>query len=207
MGKQDGCVFMSKKRESTRNAIINAFIVLLYEKGKVSAISVKDIIAKAFISRSTFYTYFDNIDDVTAAMAQHYGEELGDILRDHTPVSENITGYHALYYRLLDFVKQHQTIASAILLNYSNAAVTKAIQGPMCEAFLELYRPAHMSASELQLQYTAQYWTYGVYGFLKEWVQENCEPDTEEMSLILMNAVITSQDFLQDVPETEQVFL
>ena len=64
MGKQDGCVFMSKKRESTRNAIINAFIVLLYEKGKVSAISVKDIIAKAFISRSTFYTYFDNIDDV-----------------------------------------------------------------------------------------------------------------------------------------------
>ncbi len=187
---------MSRKRESTRNAIINAFIILLYEKGEVRSISVKDVIERSHISRSTFYAYFDNIDEVTAAMAKHYGDDLGQILVDPTPVREGITGYRALYYRLLNFVKNHQTISSAILLNYSNAGVTKAIQGPMCEAFLELYRPAHHTASETLLKYVAQYWTYGIYGFIKEWLRNDCSPGVDEMYLVLDKAVSTSTDFM-----------
>lgn len=66
----------------------------------------------------------------------------------------------------------------------------------MCEAFLELYRPAHHTASETLLKYVAQYWTYGIYGFIKEWLRNDCSPGVDEMYLVLDKAVSTSTDFM-----------
>lgn len=51
-----------KKRELTRNKIVNSFIEVSKEKG-VEGVTVSDIIKKAQINRSTFYRHYtDKID-------------------------------------------------------------------------------------------------------------------------------------------------
>lgn len=90
---------MPTKREATKKAIINAFTTLAYEQEDVKTISVKSIIDRAQISRSTFYAYFDNIGDITAEMAKLYGQDISAEMKKNTYINEDINGYRGLYYR------------------------------------------------------------------------------------------------------------
>lgn len=187
---------MSNKRESTKKAIINAFTILTYEKEDIRSISVKDIIERAQISRSTFYAYFDNVEDVTAEMARIYGQEFGEEMTKISPVTSEIRGYRCVYYRLLHYVKEHQKIAQAILLNYSNSEVTEAISEPILKTMYTMLRQTHMDVDERTLRYAATYWGYGIYGFMKKWLKNDCKPDVEEMSKIMDDAISDTANFI-----------
>ncbi len=54
---------MSAKREKTRQRIIDAFMELAYTKG-IDGVYVKDICQKAGINRSTFYEYYNYLDEL-----------------------------------------------------------------------------------------------------------------------------------------------
>ena len=187
---------MPTKREATKKAIINAFTTLAYEQEDVKTISVKSIIDRAQISRSTFYAYFDNIGDITAEMAKLYGQDLRAEMKKNTYINEDINGYRGLYYRLLTYIKDHRKIAETILLNYSNSEVTEAISQPVLETMYGMLRKTHMDVDKRTLQYAATKWGYGFYGSMKMWLKDGCQPEIEEMSAILEEAASFTNDFI-----------
>ncbi len=48
----------------SKKSIKKAFAEILYEKQNINKVTVKEIIERADISKSTFYAHFDNIDDL-----------------------------------------------------------------------------------------------------------------------------------------------
>ena len=54
---------MDRRQARTRQAIIDAFVTLLY-KSSYEKISVKEIIDTANVGRSTFYSHFETKDDL-----------------------------------------------------------------------------------------------------------------------------------------------
>ena len=66
---------MDRRQKRTRQAVFNAFTGLLEEK-PYAAISVQDIIDRADIGRSTFYSHFETKDDLLKALSTEIFEHV-----------------------------------------------------------------------------------------------------------------------------------
>ncbi len=60
---------MDRRQSKTRKAVFNAFVELLTEKG-YSNTTIQDIISRADIGRSTFYSHFQTKDDLLNALCE-----------------------------------------------------------------------------------------------------------------------------------------
>ena len=72
---KDKCKLRTRKKEHTRNTIIDEAIKLFNEK-PYDDVLLEDIADAAFISRQTLYNYFNNKEDIHYAVGHKiYGEE------------------------------------------------------------------------------------------------------------------------------------
>src|SRR5699024_3243482 len=96
---------LDRRQQKTRNAIFNAFSELLKNKN-FNNITVQEIIDKANIGRSTFYSHFETKDDLLKEMCTDifthiFSDELKmekthDFSRDNNGLQQKIT--HILYH-------------------------------------------------------------------------------------------------------------
>ncbi len=96
---------LDRRKKKTRQAVYNAFIELL-EKKTYSSISVQDIIDKADIGRSTFYSHFETKDDLIKVLCTEIfdhvfsedlcGEQTHDFSKEERGLEVEIT--HILYH-------------------------------------------------------------------------------------------------------------
>ena len=78
-GKRDSSQAKDRRSERTRQALLEAFVSLLFQR-KYSQIRVSDIIDHAKVARSTFYDHFTSKDDIlTHSMASMYAT-LADVV-------------------------------------------------------------------------------------------------------------------------------
>ena len=182
--------------EQTRQSILDAFCELVCEKENFGGIGVKEIIDRAGISRSTFYSHFNNINDLVEEICRAYADGFCDAMSCYGRGSDIRNGYQDLYFHILQYVSDNQPIATTMLLNFSNSEITEANSYPVREKMYQMLRVTHMDMEESTLRYAATFWGHGIYGFLKEWLKNDCRPGAAEMSKIMVAAIGTSTDFL-----------
>ena len=61
-----------KNARLAKELLKNAYAELVYETKDTSKVSVKDIIEKSTVSKSTFYTHYNNIDELVADIASDF---------------------------------------------------------------------------------------------------------------------------------------
>lgn len=61
-----------KNAEQSKELLKNAFAELVYEKKDIFKVSVKEIIEKSTVSKSTFYTHYKNINDLVADITEDF---------------------------------------------------------------------------------------------------------------------------------------
>ena len=90
---------LNSSSRKTKKAITEAFAELMHEKCELSNITVKELAARADITRSSFYTHYDNIYEVagdiqneTMEMLQKNIEDLKNI-DDFNHCIDDITNY------------------------------------------------------------------------------------------------------------------
>ena len=76
---------MDRRQEKTRKAVFRAFTELLEEKS-YAALTVQEIIDRADIGRSTFYSHFETKDDLLRAMCTEIFEHVfsSDLKKENT---------------------------------------------------------------------------------------------------------------------------
>ena len=90
------------KITSAQQALHEGLIILLNTK-KINQISIKELTQTSNVARSTFYAYYDNIDNLLEEIENTFIEKLNTLdksIRD--PATNNFT----YFYEVLSYVKK-----------------------------------------------------------------------------------------------------
>lgn len=95
----------------TRENIKKSFALLLEEKKDLNKITVTDLVNKALITRSSFYTHYENIYDV----AKEISDEALDMLVNNINELQNLDSINLYFDELFFYLKNNSEIYKMIL--------------------------------------------------------------------------------------------
>lgn len=99
---------------------IEQALLALYAEKDLYQISVKELCSKANVARSTFYTYYDVLDDCLLEIENRTLRELL-VLNDAISGQEKISELDLSFYRhTIAYIKAHQALLSLFLLKRPN---------------------------------------------------------------------------------------
>ena len=110
-------IVRDRRIERTRGALVAAFTALLFERG-FSRVTVRDVIARANIGRSTFYEHFENKHDLLEQSLAPVLTPLADVLRTGSA--------DAQLREILDHIWSNRRL-TAPMLTGSRALVTRSL--------------------------------------------------------------------------------
>lgn len=175
---------MGRHAEQTKATIMDAFLVAIDEKKVIGKVYVRDVANIGQISRSTFYAYYDGIDDLTDALADKFGNEVCEVIRAGIEEDEKNGTTNARYLRMLEYLTDpgRLSLTKTLLLDAQNQSVTEAIAEPIRNLVYEEYRKNHPSVSESIHRRSSIFWVYGMYGLIKDWIRNGCDRDIEHVA-------------------------
>lgn len=163
---------------------MDAFLTAIEQKKVINKVYVRDVADIGQISRSTFYAYYDGIDDLTDALANKFGNELCDVIRAGIAEDEENGTTDARYLRMLEYLTDpgNLSLTKTLLLDAQNQSVTEAIAAPIRELVYNEYRKNHLDQSESIHHRSSVFWVYGMYGLIKDWLRNGCDRDIEHIA-------------------------
>jgi AcrR family transcriptional regulator len=123
---------LDRRTERTRQALIDAFVALLFERG-YDAINVADIIERANIGRSTFYEHYAGKE---VLLRETIGRQFSALagLVDGTVSAARIVG-------LLDHFIEHGKLARTLLNGPTRPLMVRCLAELIEPLLVPLYRP------------------------------------------------------------------
>ncbi|HEY4425404.1 MAG TPA: TetR/AcrR family transcriptional regulator [Pyrinomonadaceae bacterium] len=85
----------------TRDALGDALIALMQEKA-FETITVQEVLDRAHVSRSTFYTHYSDKDDLLMSDAEEFFEALSMALSEHGDISDRVFPVKEFFNHLAD---------------------------------------------------------------------------------------------------------
>ncbi len=106
---------MMEEKETTRNRIVDAVFANMEEK-PIDRVTVKDVCKIANVSKSTFYRYYDSVDDVVKAFQEQIFVRLNSIneLYNLTTLSQADTGPTPSVVRVLEILRENDRYVLAL---------------------------------------------------------------------------------------------
>ena len=96
---------MSKKTDArvrrTRDALGDALVALMQEK-PFETITVQEVLDRAHVSRSTFYTHYSDKDDLLMSDSEEFFEALSMALSEHSDISDRVFPVQEFFTHLAD---------------------------------------------------------------------------------------------------------
>lgn len=121
--------------QKTEKAIRSTFFALLQEE-KLSDITVAEISRRALLGRGTFYLHYRDIYDLLHTVEQEYVEELGRILDEYIPFSEEDQIIHMTDH-IFDYIHKNKEQLK-LLFNHIS---TRHFTDELIDREKEIYRP------------------------------------------------------------------
>ena len=184
-----------KKNESKyfyTASLMNQALLALLEKKDLEFISVTEITKKAGVNRSTFYLHYDNIYELLEETIENLNKEFMDSFPVKAPYEiqsmENaflITEEYLIPY--LHFCKKNKRILKLIHqkshLFQSERAYRKMYDTIFYPAISQFVK------DETQRIYNLEFFTQGVAGIVRKWIELDCETETADLIEIIKDCV------------------
>ncbi len=165
-----------RRTRKTLNAIRKAMIECL-QTTPFDHISVKQLCSSADINRSTFYFYYQDIQELYSGLEEEFLKKVDKAMFDYYNKSIN------LHTHLLNLVKCYDENSEMFLsmVNSRNKAFYKAQK-----AFIEKYHFMDDKTPE-EREYFIQYYISGITGVITHWILTGKKQSPEYIVSILTN--------------------
>ncbi len=178
-----------------------ALIALLEEKD-FEYITVKEICERADVNRSTFYLHYENTTELLEETTQyildrHFSyydvgreELLERLAQDDKRRLIFVTRDYLLPY--LTFIKENRRIFK-IAIRHFRVMNMEAVYGKL---FKYIFEPilVRFRIPENERVYVIKYYLTGVFAVVMEWLDRDCEDDTETVMKVINDCVIGQRE-------------
>jgi len=175
---------MDPRIQRTKNAIIDAFLHLLKDKG-FADISITDITSKAIVARPTFYLHYKSKEDV---LGEYLDGIFTEYMEEIRPVLEKEDQY-ALATAVFRQVQEHATYLSSLLADDTGAIIQDKLHQYIQEIFAILLKAKIGEQAALVTRRTQDYVVAAVagmaYAVIRQWMQNGMLEEPEKMGRLL----------------------
>lgn len=164
--------------EQTKNNLIEAFLNIYAEKD-VSEISVKEIAERAGYNRSTFYSYFDNVQNVLDCVVDRLFEQAKKIGESHMgetdmPMDGEADAPISISpdESFVQFYEENSKVLNMMFHKVKMPVFTQRLCDwiqPECEQFLF----SLPEKERIEMSYVLEYHISGLFSILAKWYKED----------------------------------
>ena len=174
----------------TRNSI-KASLEDLIETSADNNVTVSKLLKTASVARSTFYVYYENMEDLFEDLAMDYASRIISLIRSNRSSGTGVQSYRDAYEIFINFVAEHKKVYSMMLKNLKlERMFLNSIQNYLYEQYLQDFP---CKDSKL-LQYSAYACTNYVYSIIKQWAEDDFDKTPEELSNLLTDSIGIATD-------------
>lgn len=165
--------------QRTKKAILDTFFSLLEEK-HFSNITVIDICDRALINRGTFYTHFDDknqlLERIVYDMMMNFDDEVDRVHGD----SDMLVYYNDIFDVSLSFIKENSSKLKTLLTNADADLIFNQVHFVIKDNIMKKVGRLP-SKREVPLELLAEFFAGGIIQVTKWWVTEDCKINAEDI--------------------------
>ncbi|MGE7843279.1 TetR/AcrR family transcriptional regulator [Lysinibacillus sp. NPDC093712] len=166
----------------TKHFLKKAFIDMVHKKG-FSAVTVKDIVDYAQYNRTTFYVYYQNIDDLVKELMEEMFEAIqyNSMSKYESNSRVKVQDLTTNSFELLYYIYDHRDYFTLLLLEDT----LPRIHHQLPEAIFNLLKDKfdiHYGVSVVDDHSQKRYMAYGTAGLILDWIAQNFDATPGEMT-------------------------
>ena len=174
-----------RRTKYTKSVIREALFDLLKEK-PLAKVTVTDICKLADINRSTFYSYYE---DVNSLMSQIQNDVFEDIMASLT--TDN------WFDDLLNLVDKNKDLFSILIGPHGDSEFIRQLIYLGYDNSLRVWSEIYPKASATDMDYAYAYISYGLMGILENWVASNYALTIDEVGRLVYGLSMYGISFLE----------
>lgn len=173
-------------------SLMNSALLSLLEKKDIEFITVTEITKKAGVNRSTFYLHYDDIYDLLEEAIENLNKQFIASFEGKLPLEIKskedaflLTDQRLLLY--LQYVKQNKKVLKLIHQKPRLFNAQKVYQ----QMYDKIFYPAisQFVFHENERIYNLEFFTCGVVGIIRKWLELDCITPVEDLIMIIKNCV------------------
>ena len=168
---------INKSSIQTAENIKSAFAELLSEKNSINNITVVDIVKKAGIARSSFYTHYDSINDVIREIQ----DDTLEVLTKNTENIKNLEDVDQYLDEVMNYLKENEDFYSLLLQSneplYYVLGIHKIITKKLYETLLPYRRK--------NLELNVDFFTSGATEIVMKYFRKEINTTLEEINIYM----------------------
>lgn len=168
----------NKKYKSNSEKIESAFLALLLNHN-YETITVSQICETAKVHRSTFYTHYDDINDLIRKIESKFSNGIASIF------DFGLNPTNEAFIEMFRFVKKNKYFYSAFLDVAYKTSAESGIQKQILSNIQNSNKK--INASNVDLFYRANFFGAGIKELCRIWLSRNCQESPEHMAKLLFD--------------------
>ena len=181
-------IINNQRYQSTEDKIQKALFSLLSFK-KYNDISVKEICYEAGINRSSFYSHYQDINDLMIKTEQNLSKEMTKIFDPQKEWNEEV------FVTLFKFLYDNRCFYKSYLETNEQTFMEKNDFKDYYKVLMNNGKVANFNYSEII--YHMAFFAGGIKALSKSWIMTGCKESPEQMAKILTNEYKTNSKYFQ----------
>jgi len=167
----------NKRYKTSSEKIETAFLALTLNH-KYEDISINQICEQANINRSTFYTHYDDINDLIIKIESKFANSMSTIFNYGSRANNEA------FVEMFKFVKENKFFYKAFLNIPYITTAEKETKNTILSNMKENLKA--VAVSDVELRYHASFFGAGIKEICRIWLERDCKETPEEMAMILL---------------------
>ena len=180
-----------RRVRKSKEALKNSLIELMREK-PVNNITVKELVTRADLNRSTFYNYYSDIPDILSKLEDELYNEFLYTLEAHIPKKEKVVDVskdaHKFIEDMCSVIKNNYEFCKCIFSKNGDLNFLFKLE-EMIENNLKNQLREIFDGKIDHLTYVYSFFKSGYIGILKEWMKGGCVESSEEIANITYDLI------------------